>query len=562
MTARKSLRIALIGFATMFTGCAHTGSLRNYVDNGYKVGPEYCKPAAPIADTWIDEYDQRVRAELPNYADWWASFNDPILDGLMEQTYQQNLSVKSAGLRVLQARYLRAIAIGGLFPQQQEASGSFTQVGISENIVNSPPNHWYGTGALGLSAAWEVDFWGKFRRNIESADASLDASVEDYDNVLLSLLSETAATYIDLRTAQQQLQYAQDNVKIQEQSLNYAEVRFKSGAVTELDVTQAQTVLSNTQQSIPLYESQVRSANNRLCVLLGIPTRDLTPELGAGPIPTPPADIVVGVPANLLRRRPDVRAAERQVAAQSAAIGVAAADLLPHFSIVGSIALESENFSDLFKSSSVGGGISPGFNWDILNYGRLVNNVNLQNASFQQLAVDYQQTVLQANSEVENGINQFLKSLDRLRYANQAVTASQKSVDLALAQYRSGATDFNRVYNLQGALVQAQNTLASVQSDAAQAMVATYKALGGGWEIRYGIRRGPLAMIEEFSKDDSYPTTTDEGNSDLEVTLEQDEPAETDEDAGKSDGKDSADDDEDRMLPPVPTDDELELLKG
>jgi NodT family efflux transporter outer membrane factor (OMF) lipoprotein len=310
-----------------------------------------------------------------------------MLDGLMEQTYQQNLSVKSAGLRVLQARYLRSIAVGGLFPQQQEVNGSFTQSGFSENTVNSPPDKWYSTGALGFAAAWELDFWGKFRRNIESADASLDATVEDYDEVLISLLSETASTYIELRTAQQQLHYAQDNAKIQQQSLEYAQVRYQSGAVTELDVTQAQTVLSNTQQSIPFYESQVRSANNSLCVLLGIPTRDLTPELGPDPIPTPPADLAVGVPANLLRRRPDVRAAERQVAAQSAAIGAATADLLPHFSIVGSIALQSENFSDRFKSSSTGGAISPGFNWDVLNYGRLINNVNLQDASFQQLAV-------------------------------------------------------------------------------------------------------------------------------------------------------------------------------
>ncbi len=224
------------------------------------------------------------------------------------------------------------------------------------------------------------------------------------------------------------------------------------------------------------------------------------------------------------------------------AIGVATADLLPHFSIVGSIALGSENFSDLFKSSSSGGGISPGFNWDILNYGRLVNNVNLQNASFQQLAVDYQQTVLQANSEVETGINQFLKSLDRLRYANQAVSASQKSVDLAVAQYRSGATDFNRVFNLQESLVQTQNTMAGVQSNAALAMVATYKALGGGWEMRNGIRRGPMTTIDEFpaSASAAYRMTGE------------DPMPKTDQETDNTE-KPTADD---RMLPPVPTDDE------
>lgn len=553
-SARKMLGLAVVGLATTLSGCAYTGSCRDYVHKGFKVGPDYCKPIAPVADAWIDEYDTHVREELPNYADWWASFNDPILDRLMEEAYSQNLSLRSAGLRVLQVRYLRAIAIGGIFPQQQEANGSFTQVGVSQNIVNSPPSRWYGTGSLGFSAAWELDFWGKFRRNIESADASLDASVEDYDAVLVSLLGETASAYIDLRTAQQRLQYAKDNVQIQEESLKFAEARFQSGAVTQLDVTQAQNVLSNTEQTIPLYESQVRSANNSLCVLLGIPTRDLTLELGVGPIPTPPVDLVVGVPANLLRRRPDVRAAERQVAAQSAAIGVATADLLPHFSIVGSIALESENFSDLFKSSSTAGAISPGFNWDILNYGRLINNINLQDASFQQLAVDYQQTVLQANAEVENGINNFLKSQERLRYVNEATDASQKSVELAVTQYRSGATDFNRVFNLQSALVQDQDTLAVVQGDAALAMVATYKALGGGWEMRYGVRRGPMvAMIESMPVPGAGMAADESDLVPMDAEPIAKDPNAEDPNADEPNKNQELPAD---MLPPVPTDDE------
>jgi hypothetical protein len=206
--------LSAVVVATTFSGCAgmrsckdYVGSCKNYVHNGFKVGPEYCKPAAPVADSWIDEYDERVRTELPNYADWWSVFNDPVLDRLMEETYQQNLDLKAAGLRVLQSRYIRSIAMGGFFPQSQEAFGSYTRSQNSQNIAGGllPLNT--NTWATGFDVFWELDVWGKFRRNIESADASLDASVEDYDAILISLLAETASTYVDLRTAQQRLEY-------------------------------------------------------------------------------------------------------------------------------------------------------------------------------------------------------------------------------------------------------------------------------------------------------------------------------------------------------------------
>ncbi|MDB4639417.1 efflux transporter outer membrane subunit, partial [bacterium] len=308
---------------------------------------------------------------------------------------------------------------------------------------------------------------------------------------------ETATAYIDLRTAQERLRYAEANVEIQKGSLKIAQARYQAGAVSKLDATQAETVLANTQQSIPLFENQVRAANNSLCVLLGIPPRDLNEELGVASIPDLPADLVIGIPANLLRRRPDVRAAERRVAAQSASIGIAAADLLPHLSVTGSVSLNANDFSELFKSSSTGGMIAPGFNWDILNYGRLANNVNLQRAQFQDLAVQYQQTVLDANAEAETAINTFLKSKERLIYVNKAVDASKQSVDLAEIEYRTGAVDYNRVFNLQTSLVADQDNLASVRGDVARSVIATYKALGGGWEIRYGIRRGGNAIVEQ-----------------------------------------------------------------
>lgn len=533
--------LCLAAITSALSGCSgfqsyreYVGTCKQYVDKGFKVGPDYCKPAAPVADAWIDEYDDRVRTELPNYADWWSVFNDPVLDRLMEETYQQNLDLKSAGLRVLQARYIRSIAAGGLFPQSQQAFGSYTRNTNTKNNPAAPLPRTNQLWATGFDAFWELDIWGKFRRNIESADATLDASIENYDAILISLLAETASTYVDLRTAQERLRYAESNVEIQKGSLKFADIRLKAGAVTRLDVTQATNVVANTQQLIPLYQNQIRTANNALCVLLGIPPRDLTAELGEGPIPTPPADVVVGIPANLLRRRPDIRAAERNVAAQSAAIGVATADLLPHFSITGSISLAAERFDNLFDSTSTAATISPGFSWDILNYGRLINNVRLQDAAFQELAVNYQQTVLQANAEAENAINAFLTSQERLRRLGEAVDASSESVDISVTQYRRGATDYNRVFNLQTTLVTDQDTLAATQGQLANSLIAAYKAIGGGWEIRYGIRRGAVNMGEVLEAADA-PQSVDVG------TLPS-PPQESNQELPED------------MLPPVPTD--------
>ncbi len=505
----KGMAYCLAGAATAFSGCAYTGGVKDYIHNGFKVGPNYAKPAAPVAGSWIDSYDEQLKDELPNYADWWTTFNDPVLNGLMEEVSQQNLTLKSAGLRVMQARYVRDITAGSIFPQQQEAFGSYQRTQYSETIASGFLPRNTDLFKVGFDAFWELDAWGKFRRAIESADASLDASVEDYDAMMVSLLGETATAYIDLRTAQERLRYAKANVEIQTGSLKIAQARFQAGAVSKLDPTQAETVLANTQQSIPLFENQVRAANNSLCVLLGIPPRDLAEELGDASIPDLPADLVIGIPANLLRRRPDVRAAERRVAAQSAAIGIAAADLLPHLSVTGSVSLNANDFSELFKSSSSAGMIAPGFNWDILNYGRLANNVNLQRAQFQDLAVRYQQTVLDANAEAETAINTFLKSKERLIYVNKAVDASKQSVDLAEIEYRTGSVDYNRVFNLQASLVADQDNLASVRGDVARSVIATYKALGGGWEIRYGIRRGPNASVEQVPVPPAEQAATD-----------------------------------------------------
>ena len=475
----------------MLTGCS---TMKNWAHNGFKVGPEYGRPAAPVSDAWIEAYNEKIATELPNNPMWWEAFQDPTLNQLVQGVYDENLSLRAAGMRVLVARSQRGVAVGGLFPQVQENFGSYdrsqistTTAGLGQLIGKGLPiKRDFSTWSTGLDAYWELDVWGKFRRGIESADANLDASIEDYDAILVGLLAETAATYVEYRTYQQQLAYATKNIEIQTGSLGIAQAQYDGGRVNYLDVTQAQANLKNTEQLVPLFEAQVRGANNRLCTLLGLPTQDLSTELGDGKIPSAPPEVAVGVPADLLRRRPDVRAAERRVAAQSALIGVAVADLFPHFSITGNMRVDSERFNKLFSQASTAGAVAPGFNWDILNYGRLVNNIRVQDALFQQLAYQYQQTVLTANQEAETAIYAFLKAQERLIDTSEAVTWSEESVKIVMTRYKEGADDFNRVFNLQTLLVQDQDRYAQTQGDVALALIAIYKSLGGGWEIRNG----------------------------------------------------------------------------
>ena len=307
-------------------------------------------------------------------------FNDPVLNNLVQVAYSQNLSLREAGVRVLEARAQRGVAAGNLFPQSQNINGSYARNMVSTRAANVPAlpffNRTFDNWAFSGDLLWEVDFWGRFRRAVEAADANLDASVENYDDVLVILLADVAATYTNIRTLQQRLEYARQNVEIQQGSLGIADTQFRNGAVTGVDVEQARLSLTTTQATVPSLEAALRQQNNLLCILLGEPPRDMLPELGAGGIPMAPAEVALGIPCELLRRRPDVRRAERQVATQSAQIGVAVSDLYPHFTLRGSLGYQSQSLSRLFVPSASTGLISPGFSWDVLNYGRIKNNIH------------------------------------------------------------------------------------------------------------------------------------------------------------------------------------------
>jgi NodT family efflux transporter outer membrane factor (OMF) lipoprotein len=476
-----------LGGALALSLCGCT-TLEEYVHNGFKVGPNYKRPPAPVAQRWIDADDKRVRSEAEDDSHWWTVFNDPALSDLVQNAYRQDLTLREAGYRVLQARAQFGIAVGEFLPQTQVTNGDVQAKGVSVNVANrvATPQRWFGQWDYGFGLSWELDFWGRFRRAIESAEDSLDASVENYDDVLVTLIGDVASTYVEYRTLEQRIAYARENVRLQTEVLSIATARFKGGQTSDLDVNQAQSDLSATEALIPQLEISLREANDRLCILLGTPPEDLRRKLGAAPIPTAPASVAVGIPADLLRRRPDVRRAERQAAAQCALIGVAEADFYPSISLTTTFGWSSQHLQNLFAHGSFRGTVGPTFQWEILNYCRILNNVRKQDADFQALVVAYQNTALKANGEVEDGLVKFLKAQEETRYAKESVEAELKAVKDAVAQYKGGLVDFNRVAVIQERLVGRQEQLAQAQGSIALGLVKVYKALGGGWQIRCG----------------------------------------------------------------------------
>ncbi|MCI0376354.1 MAG: efflux transporter outer membrane subunit [Gemmataceae bacterium] len=480
---------AVFAASALASGC----QLRQWIDNGFKVGPNYARPLAPAASEWIDYKDPRVKSEEQDLSAWWQVFKDPALDNLVATAYDQNLSLRVAGARILAARAQRGIAAGNLFPQLQEAFGSWSRDKFSSKVANPAPDLWSQHWEGGFNASWELDFWGRFRRGIEAADAELDSSIENYDDVLVVLLSDIASNYVQYRTFEQRLVYARKNVVIQEKSYQLADDKFKAGASTERDMQQAKQVLEQTRALIPLLEIGQRQASNRLCVLLGIPPSTLAATLGkAGAIPTAPIDVAVGIPAELIRRRPDIRRAERQVAAQSARIGIAEADFYPRFALNGTIGLAAEQFWDLGRTpGSVFGTFAPSFRWDILNYGRILNNVRVQDARFEELAFDYQNRVLDAAREAEDAIIAFLRNQERAARLADSVLAASRTVEITYEQYRQGAVDFTPVFLFESTLTDQEDQLAAAQGDIALSLISVYRSLGGGWQMRLSRQPAP-----------------------------------------------------------------------
>jgi NodT family efflux transporter outer membrane factor (OMF) lipoprotein len=477
----KLLRALTLGLLLAVTGCT---SVREYVQNGFKVGPNQQTPPAPTAPAWIDSANPRVKSEPGDLSSWWNVFGDGVLNELVKTASVQNINLRVAASRLLEARAQRAIAVGQLFPQQQTANGAYTRFQASKNLANSPPNPYFSDFATGFNLSWEIDFWGKLRRTVESTDDVLQASMEDYDSVMVTLIGDMATAYVQYRTLEQQIVYTQQNVELQRSLLKIATAQWKAGQKGELPVVQSTSLLEQLEASIPVLESGMRQANNQMCVLLGIPPTELATKLGKAPIPESPPEAVVGIPADLMRRRPDLRSAEQQVAAQNAQIGVAEANLYPAFFINGVIGYEAKDVARLFTPTSVTGQIGPAFQWPILNYGRLLNNVRLQDYKTQTLIAVYQQKVLLAAQEVEGGLVTFLNARRETDKLAGSVKAAERAVKLTSEQLNAGAIDFTPVFVASQFLAQQQNNYAQAQGDIALGLITTYRALGGGWEIR------------------------------------------------------------------------------
>lgn len=483
----RTASIVALGSVAALSAC---NSLGQWAHNGFKVGPNYVTPEVAISPQWIDENDVRLSSTEPAERDWWKVFNDPVLDDLVATAYQQNLSLREAGLRVLEARAILGIAVGEFFPQQQGAEGGFTRTTVSERQFGDLPipfpKRTFDNWSLGFGLSWEIDFWGRFRRSIESARAQLDASVDQYDDVLVTMVGDVATRYVQIRTIEARIATARANIELQKQTLAIAAAKFDGGDVSELDVDQATATLARTEASVPQLEIEHRIASDSLCVLLGIPAEDLTKRLGAGDIPVAPTSVAVGIPADLLRRRPDVRREERLAAAACAKIGIAESDFYPAISLGGSIGTSAEDISDLFTGGAMTGSIGPSFQWKLFDYGRTSSNVQRQKAAFEAAVAAYEQSVLKANSEAENGIVRFLRSQERAKHLRVAVAAARKSVAIALLQYKEGMVDFNRVSLLEQDLLENEDLEADARGEIARGLVDAYRALGGGWEAWLG----------------------------------------------------------------------------
>ncbi len=460
--------IATVMAALSIAGCA-------------TVGPDYLPPEVSAPEHWNTDLQGRVTGgsmDPQTLANWWTALNDPTLTALIERAVKDNLDIKEAMERVREARARRGISAADRFPTIN-AIGSANSSRSSEDTGSGKSRELY---AAGFDAGWELDLFGGVRRSIESAQADLEASQEDFRDVLVSLLAEVALNYVEMRTFQTRLAVAEANLKAQTETYELTGFRFEAGLTTALDMEQAKYNMENTRSQIPTLRSRLEEAKNRLAVLLATRPGAIHADLSEiKPIPTTPLEIAVGVPAQVLRRRPDIRRAERNVAAQSARVGVATAALYPKFSLLGSIGLEALSPGDLFSTANRTYSIGPKFSWTIFDAGAIRQNIEVQNALQEQSLIQYESAILAALEDVENALKAYAEEQLRRQSLAEATQAAQNAVDLALTQYSSGLIDFRDVLEAQRSLLSFHDQLADSEGTVTSNLIRLYKALGGGW---------------------------------------------------------------------------------
>jgi outer membrane protein, multidrug efflux system len=455
------------------------------------VGPRYTRPVIPAPEAWNELPAGHVVAHRATLARWWTAFGDPTLEALVARAIEDNLDLKIAGARVLEARAARGVATSRALPQL-DASAAYSRAQRSEEVAPfksargaaSPFGpRVQNTFEAGFDATWELDVFGGVRRDREAALAQVEAAEESERDVLVTVIADVARNYVDLRGAQRRLEILDATLESQRDSRDLARSRYDAGLGSELDVTRAEALVDASASERPELERLARQDIEALRVLLGGDPRALTPALDApGVIPPLPPEIPSALPSELLSRRPDLRRAERELAAATARVGVATADLFPRFSFVGSFGRLSDDASDLAAGSSQFWSIKPAVRWPIFAGGRIRANIHVQEARQEQALQLYEKAMLVAVEEVENALSAHMRERRRQADLGSAVAANRRSLELATERYTGGIESFLSVLDAQRSLYAAQDLLAQSESSAAVRLIALYKALGGGWE--------------------------------------------------------------------------------
>jgi NodT family efflux transporter outer membrane factor (OMF) lipoprotein len=437
-----------------------------------------------MQDAWHQAVTDGLVEGESNLQTWWKVFNDPVLNGLIERSGKSNLGLKEAFARIKEARAQRGIAAGERFPDLN-ATGDARRI-RSPHTLLSPTTQKSRTDdffKFGGEGSWEIDFWGRIDRSIESSDASLEASMEDYRDMLVVLHAEVSNNYVEVRALQDRIKYVRGNIETQRKSLQLTKDRFDAGLAPDLDVQQAELNLAKTESTLPTLQMLLVQTINRLGVLLGEHPGALHDELEKlASIPKPLEQITVGLPVELLRQRPDIRQAERELAAQTALIGVAKADLYPSFSLFGTFEIGANDFSDAVSySKSRMHSFGPSFRWNIFDGGRVRNQIRVEDARTEQALVRYEQTVLNALEDVENAMVSYIQEDVRREALERSVMAARKSVELVGTLYVNGLTDFQNVQEMERFQFEQEDQFAESEGLVIQNLISIYRSLGGGW---------------------------------------------------------------------------------
>ncbi|MFW5818368.1 MAG: efflux transporter outer membrane subunit [Desulfovermiculus sp.] len=449
------------------------------------VGPDYTEPDLDLPQEWNQAENQGVLPDQAIVRQWWLVFEDPVLTTLIEQAAEQNLDLQIAVARLDEARARLRMTAGDYLPTL-DAQGSVTRQESRPSALDpgGTTDTYY---AAGMEAGWELDLFGRIRRSVQASTADYQASREERTDVMISMYSQLASTYVDIRTLQTRLRTAQANIQSQEEILSLTKSRYKHGLATGLDVAQAEMVLANTRAAVPPLRIELQQSMNAMDVLLGSQPGTARQFLdGQGSIPLPPESVGSGVPADILRQRPDIRKAERELAAQTARIGMAEALLYPRLSLNGSFNYTAADLDDIFTSAARTFVFGPTLTWNVFNAGKTRARIEMEEARAEQALLAYRLTVLQALSEVESAMTGYREQKKRLDSLHNAVLASRKSLHMAEKLYKDGLADFQNVLDAQRSLYSAEDQMDTAKGNAALFMVTLYKALGGGWNSEAG----------------------------------------------------------------------------